>query len=164
MDNKPDSNQKPPEKGSEPKHASAGRDHIVITGDVGTGTNIGSGIYSADYIAGGNMTVNNGQMVDPEKAEFARRMVDLRQTIIEAHKSGEINERVARKVIDNLNETAKLATEEKPPPKSAILRKLQYVADILDTAVDMLGDGPGRVLVRALPIAALLIKIATRIF
>ena len=164
MDNKPDSNQKLPEKGSAPNHASAGRDHIVITGDVGTGANIGSGIYSADYIAGGDMSVLNGQNPNPEKVEFAQRMVELRQTIIEAHKSGEINERVARKVIDNLNETAKLATEETPPPKSAILRKLQYVADILDTAVDMLGDGPGRVLVRALPIAALLIKIATRIF
>jgi len=164
MDNKPDTNEKLPEKDTDQGHASAGRDHIVITGDVGTGANIGSGSYAADYIAGGNMIVNNGQETSPEKAEFARQMVELRRTIIEAHKSGEINEKVARKVIDNLNDTAKLATEEKPPPKSAILRKLQYVADILDTAVDMLGDGPGRVLVRALPIAALLIKIATRIF
>jgi hypothetical protein len=91
-------------------------------------------------------------------------MVELRRTIIEAHKSGEINERVARKMIDNLNDTAKLATEADPPPKNAILSKLQYIADVLDTAVDMLDNGPGRVLVRALPIAALLIKIATRIF
>lgn len=164
MDDKPDSNQQMTDEESDTGHASVGRDHIVITGDVGTGANIGSGTYTADNVAGGDITVNNGPEATADRAEFTRQMLELRRTIVEAHKSGEINERVARKMIDNLNDTAKLASEADPPPKNAILSKLQYIADILDTAVDMLGNGPGRVLVRALPIAALLIKIATRIF
>ena len=164
MDNKPYSNPPLPEDESDHSHVHAGRDHIVIQGDVGAGANVGSGINSIDYVAGGDMVVNNGQELAAKESEFVQHMSELRRYVVEAHKSGEINERVARKVVENLNETAKLATETKPPPKNEILRKLQYVADVLDTAVDMIGNGPGSILIKALPVAALLIKIATRIF
>jgi hypothetical protein len=93
-------------------------------------------------------------------------MIKLRDLIIQAYKNGELPEKVARKTLSHLKETAELVTKEEKPPKSRIIQKLQYIADVLDAAVDMISSqgNVASVLIRAAPIAALLIKIATRIF
>ena len=141
-----------------------GGDHIVIHGDVGVGASVGRGSVTANYIVGGDATHNN--YLEDGKTEFSNLMLQLRDLIVQSYKSGEITERAARKAIGSLADTAELVSKEDSPPKKQILGKLQYVADILDTAVDMFSSSGGvaSVLLKALPVAALLIKIATRIF
>ncbi|MBN1121763.1 MAG: hypothetical protein JXJ17_11845 [Anaerolineae bacterium] len=164
MDNKPDSNLSNPKEKLQNPPGSVGGDQNIVGGDVGVGGNVGSGSVTADYIVGGDLTFN-GKM-SGEKTEFAETMIRLRDLIIQAYKNGELPEKVARKTLANLKETAELVTKEEKPPKSKIIQKLQYVADVLDAAVDMISSqgNIASVLVRAAPIAALLIKIATRIF
>lgn len=166
MSDKPDTN--PNEKKEEIPHPdgfSVGRDYIVVQGSLDTGSVAGSGSVSAQNIARGNITNNVGKSAE-DKAKFADLMVELRDLIVEAHRSGELPEPVARKAVENLKETAELIKKAEKPPKNQILSKLQYVADILEAAVDMLSasSGPMSILLKAMPIAALLIKLASRIF
>jgi hypothetical protein len=164
MTDKPDSNLPDSKEKTEYPSGYVGGDQNIIGGDVGMGANVGSGSVNTDYIVGGDL-IFNGKLTD-SKSEFAETMVKLRDLIIQAYKNGELPEKVARKTIAQLKETAELVTKEDKPPKSRILQKLQYVADVLDAAVDMISSqgNIATTLVRAAPIAALLIKIAARVF
>jgi|GEM_PF-900894 len=167
METKPNPNPKEPTKSTVSPHISIGRDHIVVRGDIGTGSNIGSGSVRARQIAGGDqINVGNGQPSEDDKNTFAAKMAELRDLIIAAKDKGELDGKLAEEALSNLEEAAQLITAAEKPPKSLIIRKLEYIGDILDTASDLLSSGGGvaAVLAKAVPIAALLVKIATRIF
>jgi hypothetical protein len=139
-------------------------DNIVVHGDVKVGGVVGRGSVRADYIAGRDINLSPEKKRDAR--EFADLMVELKSLIVKAHKSGELDEKIARKALKNLSETAQMVTDENKPPKSQILRRLQYIQDILDMAVDLFSaeGGPAQILLKALPVVSMLIKIASRIF
>lgn len=136
---------------------------VNITGNLNGINVIGSNVQ-ANNMAGRDLHMNPQQR--REAGEFADLMVELKALIVEAHKSGELDEKIARKALKNLSETAQMVTEEETPPKSQILRRLQYIQDILDMAVDLFSadSGPAQTLLKALPVINMLIKIASRIF
>lgn len=142
-----------------------GRDHITAH-DVGAGASIGSGSVSAENIAGHDLTISNGAQRREEETRFAEEMGHLRGLIVKAYKAGELSEATARKALANLEETGKLIAQERKPPRIEIVRRLQYIADILDAAADFLSSSGGvaKVVLQALPVAALLIKLASRLF
>ncbi|GAB4473545.1 MAG: hypothetical protein Kow00124_12650 [Anaerolineae bacterium] len=167
MDNKPDSNNSSDTSSSPPPAPPppVGGDSIVIQGSVGPGANVGSGSVKADQIAGHDV-INIGGAGGEEQQRFADKMVELRELIAEARSAGELDTKLADEALANLDEVAQALTTEPKPDKKRLLSKLAYIGDILDTAADLLeaSGGVTRVLVRAVPIAALLIKIASRIF
>ncbi len=167
MDNKPDSNNSSDSSGSPPPSPppSVGGNSIIIQGSVGPGANVGSGSVRSDQIAGHDL-INIGATGGEEQQHFADKMRELRDLITEARSAGELDAKLADEALANLDEVAQALTTEAKPEKKRLLSKLAYIGDILDTAADLLeaSGGATRVLVRAVPIAALLIKIASRIF
>jgi hypothetical protein len=142
-----------------------GGDYISITGNTGPASTTGRGSTTSHYVAGQDMVLNG--KASGEEADFGDLLARLNVLTIEAYKSGELNEQAARKIVTSLKEAAKLASQDgNKAPRSEIMQKLQYVADVLEAAVDFLSSSGGvaKVLLQALPIAALLIKVATRIF
>ena len=165
MQIQPNSNLEPEkEENGEQAPVHVGGDYIHITGSVGPGASIGRGSVTAHNIAGGNITTNG--KLQEERAEFTRLILELKDLVLEAHNTGELNDNATQKVVKSLFEAAEMATKESKPAKSKIMRKLEYVADVLDAAVDFLGSrgGAAKILVKAMPVAALLIKVAGRIF
>jgi hypothetical protein len=168
MPDKPNSNQTAPQEtpdttpDAEENSTSVGGDNIVVQGNVSAGGVVGRGTVHADYIAGGD--INIGGQPAARTRELADLMNELRTLIIDAHKSGELNEQIASKALNNLTETAEMLTQEESPPKGQIMRRLQYVADVLDMAADLFtaGGGPAKILLKALPVANMLIKVAAR--
>ncbi len=167
MSDKPDPNPNDEKEEVEEKGYAVGGDHIVVQGDVGVGASIGRGYVQADYIAGRDLIIATDEVPKADdKKQFADLMIKLRDLIIKAHQAGELSERTAKKALGHLATTAELVAKEEKPPKNQILSRLQYVADVLDAAVDYLSTsgGAARVVLQALPIATLLIKIASRLF
>ena len=165
MANQPDPNRTEPEKEIPQRDHPSGGDTIT-TGDVGVGASVGRGSVVADNIAGRDIIIHNGKSAEDDKAEFSSGMLRLKELIVKAYRAGELNEKTAKKALANLTETDEMITKEQKPPKAKIVGRLQYIADVLDAAVDFLGTqgGVAKVLLEALPVAALLVKIATRIF
>ncbi len=179
MNDKPDSNQsKPQEEISSHRQGvpaasdaaqpppSVGGDHISIGGNVGPASNVGRGSVHIDQFAGHDLIIHNGLPREEAEVQFTEEMTRLRSLIVKAFKAGELSERTARKALGHLEETAKLIAQEEKPPKIEIVRRLQYVADVLDAAVDFLGasGGVAKVLLQAIPVAALLIRLAVQLF
>lgn len=152
-------------------HPAAG-DSITIGGNVGPGAAVGSGSsVQARTIAGRDVILNGGADADipaePEAARvrFTELLAELRQLIAKAREQGEIDGTVAEDVIQTLEQTAKMAEKaDQPPPKSLIQRKLTYVLDLIDQAAEALDGGVVGILVRAVPVAALLVRLAGHIF
>lgn len=142
----------------------AGGDHNVVHGSVGPGSVVGRGSVHAQNIAQGDIIIE-GDHTDTH-AQFAGLLDELEDLIKEAQKAGELDDKRAKEAIDNLETASEMIREEKEPPKSKIMEKLQYVTDVIDAAVDTFSDsqGPAKILLKALPVAALLIKLAARIF
>lgn len=140
-----------------------GGDNITVNGNV-TGGVVGRGSVYSENIAGDD--VNIGARTADAPREFAEMMVELKKIIVEARDAGELNERTAEKALNNLVEAAAIVKKEEKPPKNEVVRRLQYVADVIDAAVDMITDAGGAagILLKALPVANLLIKTAGRIF
>ncbi len=164
MDDKPDSNLSDPEDDAERRAYTVGGDYNVVGGSV-TGGVVGRGSARVGYIAGND--INLGRSTPAEQArEFSELMVKLKDLIVEAHKSGELSEPIARKALTNLSEAAQMVTKGPKPSKRQVVRRLEYVADVLDMAVDLFtaNGGIARVLLQASPVVALLIKIASRLF
>ncbi len=158
MENKPDPNPDAPKR-------EMGGDHIVITGNIGPGAVIGSGSVQADYIAGNDLIINGTVAETPER--FSDLLTDLRSIVAQAKEAGELGEQVAQQIIDNIDEAAEIVkTNPEKPPKSALVKRLESVADMLDAAVDVINvdGGVAKILLKAAPIAALLVKIALRFF
>jgi hypothetical protein len=151
MDNKPDPNL------DTPKREIVG-DHIVITGNVGPGV-------QADYIAGRDLIVN-GEMAEAP-ARFGDLLADLRAIVTQAKEAGELGEQVAKQILDNIDEATEIVkSNPEKPPKGPLIKRLESIADMLDAAVDVISvdGGIAKILLKAMPIAALLVKIAIRFF
>jgi hypothetical protein len=158
MDNKPDPNL------DTPKREIVG-DHIVITGNVGPGASIGRGSVQADYIAGRDLIVN-GEMAEAP-ARFGDLLADLRAIVTQAKEAGELGEQVAKQILDNIDEATEIVkSNPEKPPKGPLIKRLESIADMLDAAVDVISvdGGIAKILLKAMPIAALLVKIAIRFF
>lgn len=144
-----------------------GRDYNDVTARDMTGVVIGGGsINNPGTMANGSVRLTPAD-VHPENAEeFAKAIVGLKELIVEARDTGQLDESLANKALDNLDETADLVKKDGSASQGQIVRRLQYVADVLDTAVDvfMTNGGAAGVIMHALPIVNLLIKFAGRIF
>lgn len=147
---------------------SVGGDHIVIQGSVGSGANVGSGSVTADQIAGGDITIinNGGGKAANSPQQFVEMLGDLRTMLEQAKEEGELDPLLAGQAIKNLNSAEELITKDQKPPKPEILKRLEAVAQMIDAAVDMLTqDGSvGSILLKALPVAVALIKVASHLF
>lgn len=175
MNDKPNSNQsKPPEEtlphnpdvSSSTPPSGVGGDHIVIGGNVGPVSNVGRGAVRVDQFAGHDLIIHNGLPREEAEAQFGEEIAKLRSLIVKAFKAGELNERTARKALSHLEETAKLIAQEDRPPKIEIVQRLQRIADVLEAAAEIMEEkgGVAKVLLQALPIAALLIRLAMQLF
>ncbi len=174
MDNKPDSNQSKPSKetshnpdvSSDPPPFGVGGDHITIGGNVGPASAIGRGTVRVDQFAGRDLIIHNGLPREEAEAQFSEEIAKLRSLIVKAFKAGELSERTARKALSHLEETTKLITQDDRPPKIEIVRRLQRIADVLEAAAEFMEEkgGVAKVLLQALPVAALLVRLAMQLF
>lgn len=141
-----------------------GGDHIVIHGNVGPGANVGKGSVRADQIAGHDLIVN-GVLANGQN-QFGDLLTELRNLLVEAKEAGELDDQMAQEAISNVEAAVELVTGEKTPAKPTLIKKLETVVDLIDAAVDTFGaeGGVAKILLRALPIAALLVKLALRFF
>lgn len=165
MNTKPDSNLEPEKRETGPPDPPAGGDHIVIYGDVGPGANVGRGSARSDYNAGRDLIINGVVAETPD--QFADLLAELHGLIQEAQQAGELDEPTAQDVLSSLESATDMIRQETKPVKSKLIKKLQYVADVIDAAVDVFdtqAGGVAKFLLRALPFAALLVKLASRIF
>lgn len=144
-----------------------GRDNIHISGRDFTGVVVGGGsINNSRAIANqGNATLTSSDSEPQNAEEFAEAVASLKELIVKARDAGELDKNLADQALAKLSETANLIKKE-DRSKGQIIRRLQYVADILDTAVDLFitNGGVAGVVTHALPIVNLLIKLAGRIF
>lgn len=165
MDNKPDTNHAERKRETTDKPATVGGDYIVISGSVGPAAVVGRGTLQANHIAGGDLTVNGTTITEGER-QFADLLAELKELLIRARESGELSDSIAEQAISNLDSAAELVEKEKKPPKSKLLEKLSTAADVLEKAIDVLtpDQGPAKYLLQALPILAMLIQLATRLF
>ncbi len=166
MDNQPNSNRSLPEEEIGPLRPLAGRDYNHISGTTfgpNSITNVGGGRIDIGKYAGNDL-FDGGKPVTPEAREFSDGMIKLRKLIVQAYKAGEISEKVARKAVKTLKDTAEIVTKDSKPRKSTILPRLEFVADILEAAIELVGTDTVKFLSRAVPLVGALIKIAGQIF
>lgn len=163
MSNQPNTNSTDPDRDSQRTGIRAGGDHITVHGNVSSSV-VGRGSIVAENIAAGDMTI--GAPGAPMPREFADLVSELEQIIVEARDAGEMPKPVAEKALSNLSEAVAIIKQEEKPPRNEIMRRLQYVADVLDAVVDMVTEAGGAagILLKALPVINLLIKTAGRIF
>lgn len=167
MTNKPEANLDPEKKEEEEtQDMSTGHVSYTVHGHVSAGSNVGPGSVSAKQIAGRDLiTINNGKTQDDDLSRFADKMAELNDLILEAREAGEIPAELADEALTNLKDVAEAVSKDRKPASKSLISKLQYIGDLLDTAADLAGgSNVATIIVRALPIAALLVKIATRIF
>jgi hypothetical protein len=165
MQDQPNSNQTSSQKDADVPSAGGG-DHIVITGNIGAGSNIGRGSLRATHIAGNDLIINNG-VVAGGQTQFADLLADLKELIVQAKEKGELDDTLAKQAVEQLETAAEMVKKDQKPDKPILIKKLEAVADMIQAAVEMFTAGEGgiaTVLVKALPIAAILVKLAMRLF
>ncbi len=142
----------------------AGGDQYIFNGNVGPLVNIGRGSITAHQMSGHDLIVNGG--VIDNKNQFADLLADLRDMIIKAKDLGELPEKMAHEVVDELETARKLVKEEPKPPRETLIQKLQHVIDIIDNALESLdrSRSPAALLIKAVPFVAMLIRLASQIF
>jgi hypothetical protein len=153
--------QKPPQK----PERKPGNLSISVGGNVGPGAVIGpNSSVRADKIAGRDIITTN-EVTNKTPEDFYRILEELRRLIEVARQEGELDEAVAKVALEHVQSATDLA-KQKPPPKRPLLRKLQDLSDLLDGAADTIesAGGAARVIVKAVPIAALLLKLASYLF
>ena len=165
MQDQPNSNQKS-QRESPPASSSVGGDHIVITGNVGPGVNIGRGSATFQNIAGNDLVTNNGVISDGQ-TQFTDLLDDLKDMILQAKDKGELDGILAKQAVEQLDTAADMIKKEKKTAKPVLIKKLEAVAEMIEAAVEVFTAGDGgiaTILVKALPIAYMLVKLAARIF
>jgi len=166
MQDKPNPNPDAPKREIPPMPAQVGGDNIVVMGNVSAGGNVGGGSVKANYIAGGDMVINNGTVGANSGEQFAELLAQLKDMLTQANDKGEMDDLTAKQAITQLESAEKLIKEEKKPPKPEIVKKLEAVADVINAAIDTLTqDGSvAMILLKALPIAVMLVKLASKLF
>ena len=142
----------------------SGGDYIVVQGNVGPGANLGRGSVHIDQLAGRDLIVN-GRTTTASIDQFQVLLEALRDMVEAARASGELDDQAAQTVLGEINSVADLASS-KPPPKTRLIEKLQQVAESLEATHELLTTGGkvARILIKAIPIAALLVKLANALF
>jgi hypothetical protein len=165
MSDKPNPNPDEPKREIPPAPPSVGGDYIVVQGDVGTGAVIGGGSLTADYIARGDIVINNG-IVAEDPAQFVELLNSLKQLLQEAEDKGEFAPPLAKQAIQNVSTAAAMVEKDKKPPKPELLKRLESVVQLIGTGLDTItADGSvGSLLLKALPIAVALVKLASHLF
>jgi hypothetical protein len=165
MEDKPNSNHSEQKRETPPAPVSVGGDYTAIQGNV-IGSNLGRGSLSADYIAAGDIVINNGVVAAGTPEEFLGMLSDLRALLEQAREKGEIDPAAAKHAIQNVESTAQLVQKEKKPPKPEIVQRLDAVIEMIDTALDKLTreGSVGSILLKTLPVAVMLVKIAAQLF
>ncbi|MBN1310857.1 MAG: hypothetical protein JXB30_05495 [Anaerolineae bacterium] len=165
MQDQPNSNPTTPQKDTAAS-SSVGGDHIVITGNVGPGVNIGRGSATFQNIAGNDLITNNGVIADGQ-TQFTELLDDLKEMILQAKEKGELDGVLAKQAVEQLETAGEMVKKEKKAAKPLLIKKLEAVAELIEAAVEVFTAGDGgvaTVLVKALPIAYMLVKLAARIF
>lgn len=158
--NHPDTSESKAERNETPRNG----DSIVIYGNVGVGASVGRGSVNAEQIAGNDLIVN-GTMID-NQGQFADLLDSLKDMMIKAKELGEMPEQVAHDVIQEIDSAQELIKDEKKPPKETLIHKLQRVVDMIDNVLDTISESrsPAAVLIKALPFAMTLLRIASQLF
>lgn len=165
MQDQPNSNQTSSQKDVDAPPGGSG-DHIVVAGNVGPGASIGRGSVRSTYIAGNDLTINNGAFAQGQ-TQFTDLLADLKELLMEAKEKGELDGTLAKQAVEQLEAAADMVKKDKKPDKPILIKKLEAVSDMIQAAVEMFTAGEGgiaTILVKALPIAAILVKLAMRIF
>ena len=164
MDNKPDLNSSAPKKEAESGQHPVGGDRIEIHGNVGPGASVGRGAVYADQIAGHDLIVSG--VLTGDQSQFGDLLTELKALLLQAQEAGELDEPVADQAITELDAAVDLIKQESKLDRQNLIKKLKAVTDLIDAAVDTFSaeGGVAKVLLRALPIAALLLKLAVRFF
>ncbi len=165
MQDQPNSNQTSLQKEAAASPPGGG-DHIVITGNIGPGSNIGRGSVQSTHIAGNDLVINNGVVAEGQ-TQFSDLLADLKEMLLQAKDKGELDDTLAKQAVEQLEAAADMVKKEKKADKPVLIKKLEAVADMIQAAVEMFTAGDGgiaTILVKALPIAFMLVKLATRIF
>jgi len=139
------------------------KDTIIIDGDVGVGANIKGATY-ANNIAGGNIIIS-GNTVGAQE-QFVSLLKELQTLINQAKTAGELDEPTAQRTNAEIEEAAAAAEGEGEPRKRVLLEKLASVSSILSAAVEALTSAgrAAKILVKALPFVALLLRLAEQLF
>mgnify|MGYP001592471064 CR=1 FL=1 len=165
MEHKPETNLSP--DSTIDSTSGSGSDTITVHGSIGQGAVVGQGSMTVRNIVGGDMTLNNSGVMAGDQAQFSDLLIELKELLVKAHQCGEMPEPQAKEAIQTLDRTVTDIKKEEKPPRPAIVTGLERVADMIEDAVDIFnsqGAGVAKTLIRALPIAALLVKLALRIF
>ncbi len=161
MENKVNGDQ---ESSAKANRSSQDSDSIVIYGNVGVGASVGRGSVNAEQIAGNDLIVN-GTMID-NQGQFADLLENLKEMMIKAKEIGELPVQLAHDVIQEIDSAQDLVKDEKKPPKETLIKKLQNVVEMLDNVLETVSESrsPAAILIKAVPFAMTLIRIATQLF
>ncbi len=138
-------------------------DIIIIDGNVGPGASI-KGSVNANNIAGGNIIISGNTVGTQE--QFASLLKDLQALIDQAKAAGELDDAAAQSANTDLEEAAAAIESEDKPPKRFLMEKLESVSNTLSAAAEALtvGGKVAKILIKAIPFVALLIRLAERLF
>jgi hypothetical protein len=144
---------------------SVGGDYIVVQGNIGPGASIGRGSVNAQNFAAGDMNITQSEVSTNDPARFAELLFELKGLLTQARQTG-LDPKLVEEAIKKIDETEILVKEQQPPPKNEILKKLQGVADMINNAMEVFNDDTSvaAALLKALPVAVLLVKLAARLF
>jgi hypothetical protein len=139
-------------------------DSIIIYGNVGVGASVGRGFVNAEQIAGNDLIVN-GTMID-NQGQFSDLLDQLKEMMTKAKELGELPEQIAHDVIQEIDSAQDLIKDEKKPPKETLIQKLQHIVDMIDNVLESANESrsPVAILIKALPFAAVLLRIASQLF
>ncbi len=138
-------------------------DIIIIDGNVGPGASI-KGSVNANNIAGGNIIISGNTVGTQE--QFASLLKDLQTLIDQAKAAGELDDAAAQSANTDLEEAATAIESEDKPPKRFLMEKLESVSNTLSAAAEALtvSGKVAKILIKAIPFVALLIRLAERLF
>ena len=138
-------------------------DIIIINGNVGPGASI-KGSVNANNIAGGNIIISGNTVGTQE--QFASLLKDLQALIDQAKAAGELDDAAAQSANTDLEEAATAIESEDKPPKRFLMEKLESVSNTLSAAAEALtvSGKVAKILIKAIPFVALLIRLAERLF
>jgi hypothetical protein len=167
MDEQPNPNRNQPqtEDGGSNKSVTIGGDNIVVHGNVGPGTVVGSGSVNGANFAGNDLVIQQGGSTD-EQTQFSDLLSELKELIVKARESGEIGATTAQQVISDLEQATDLVKKDKKPSKGRLVQKLSSVSSVLEAAAEVFipDESKAEFLLRAVSIASVLIRLAMRLF
>lgn len=168
MDEQPNPNRNlsQTEDGGSNKSVTIGGDNIVVHGNIGPGTVVGSGSATFEGpVAGNDLVIQQGSATD-EQTQFSDLLSELKELIVKARESGEIGATTAQQVIADLEQATDLVKKDKKPSKGRLVQKLSSVSSVLEAAAEVFipDESKAEFLLRAVSIASVLIRLAMRLF